>query len=169
MQVWFQDRSFFVAEYLTNSLWSYMADHGLVFEDTYRVFMAIPLILAYNIPCLVTLVCIPIQAYYLRKSLSASAISQVSRESDYITVTIILVSSLLVTCNIPIVPFVLKLWNLQKPLLYAVVAYTLPLLNGVGFPLIMIIRKPTMRDRFKGYILAPIRLLTGAGSVVIAR
>ena len=128
--------------------------------------MVAPLILAYIIPCLVTLVCIPIQAYYLRKSLSASAISQVSRESDYITVTIILVSSLFVVSNMLVFPLLFTKWKRHDLFL---ISHTLPLLNGVGFPLIMILRKPALRDRFKGYILAPIHLLARAGSAVIAR
>ena len=155
------------------SLYGYMWVQGIVLNDTLRgLFMAIPLIPAYVIPCLITLVCIPIQAYYLRKSLSASAISQVSRESDYITVTIILVSSLFVICNIPVFAYALYVWArypVEEPLLNEFVQFTLPLLNGVGFPLIIILRKPALRDRFTGYILAPIRLLTRTGSVLIAR
>ena len=128
-----------------------------------------PILPAYVIPCLITLVCIPIQAYYLKKSLSASANSQVSRDSDYITVTIILVSSLYVVCyGTQAILYCVGLFK-GEVVVFNVTVYTLPLLNAVGFPLIMILRKPTLRDRFKGYILAPIRLLNRACSALTAR
>ena len=131
---------------------------------------SMPLILASIIPCLITLVCIPIQAYHLRISLSASSHSSESRDGDHITITIILVSSLFVLSNGFLIVFTLREYLMfSEIILHNVIQYTLPLLNGVGFQLIMILRKPTLRDRFKSYILAPIQLAARAGSGLIAR
>ena len=167
--MWHKNEQAVLASHLIRAVYNYIMarEHTSV---KYNLFCSIPLILAFVIPCLITLVCIPIQAYYLRISLSGSSYSSESRDSDHITITIILVSSLFVLSNGFLIVFTLRGYLMYSEIiLHDVIKYTLPLLNGVGFPLIMILRKPTLRDRFKGYILAPIRLVVRAGSGLIAR
>ena len=168
--VWMRDGSSFIARDLMNRVISHIIEEkGSIDDNISRLILSVPLIPAFIIPCLITFVCVPIQVHYLRESLSTSANSQISRESDHVTITIILVSSLFVVTNGLSTLLILVNWFFNDLLLTIFAMYTLPMINGVGFPLIMIIRKPSLRDRFKGYIITPIRLLTRAFSVIIAR
>ena len=156
-------------------LGQFALDEILDFLDLTAFFVIrnIPFIVANVIPCVITLICIPIQIFHVKRSLRASSASNFSRESDHVSVTILLVSLLYVLCNSPLALLIFVelasdfdcVWKPESPgcsvyvELRILAASTLPLLNAAGFPLIMILRKRSLRERYKDYILAPVRAL----------
>ena len=106
------------------------------------------------------LVCIPIQVYHVRKSLSSSQSQpHMPSEADHVTITIIAVGTLSFLCNcMAVTIIVIDAFDpfANGDLVFLIAAYTLPLVNALGFPLIIILRKTSLRDRFKAYLLSPV-------------
>ena len=145
----------------------------------------VPYLVAYIIPCLITIICIPIQIHFLRHHLTGSALSQISQDANHVTVTIIMVSSLFVLCNTPLALLVMVLSlggdDPQAPecsssndychgfdLIHMLGTSTLPLLNAAGFTLILVLRKTALKERFKGYILKSVGFFLRAGVLLLA-
>ena len=112
-------------------------------------------------PSLITLVCIPLQVFFLRRSLRVcEAAASISKESINITVTIILINVLDVFCDS--FWFLNYLINVGKESAiyqyrrFAILAVsTLPLLNAFGFQLIMILRNRSMKKRYRTILSWP--------------
>ena len=96
-----------------------------------------------------------------------------SSEADHVTITIILIGILSLVCNCTAVISLFFLWRRvsseEYSFLIAISTFTLPLVNAVGFPLVIILRKASLRDRFKAYLLVPFVFLGRVYSSVKAR
>ena len=133
----------------------------------------LPFLLTNGIPLLVTLVCIPVQIYHVKKSLSSPQNqANISAGANHVSITIILIGTLFLFCNCMsmICIFILeKVVIGEYNFVYSISVFTLPLVNAVGFPLVIIIRKASLRDRFKAYVLVPFVFLGRVYASVKAR
>ena len=114
-----------------------------------------------GLPSLITLICIPLQVFFLRRSLRVcEAAASISKESINITVTIILINVLDVFCDIFwflnyfIYSFGMESNNLYRRFAIFAVS-TLPLFNALGFQLIMILRNRSMKKRYRTILSWP--------------
>ena len=114
-----------------------------------------------GLPSLITLICIPLQVFFLRRSFRVcEAAASVSKESINITVTIILINVLDVFCDIFwflnyfIYSFGMESNNLYRRFAIFAVS-TLPLFNALGFQLIMILRNRSMKKRYRTILSWP--------------
>ena len=82
-----------IAVFLMEALGNYLQTDSVLLKK-------LPIILTSIVPSLATLVCIPVQIYHVRKSLSSSP-NQVraSSDADHVTMTIILIGILSLVCN----------------------------------------------------------------------
>ena len=130
--------------------------------STFVLHIGAPIQLAIQgLPSLITLICIPLQVFFLRRSLRVcEAAASISKESINITVTILLINVLDFFCDI----FCLLNYLIHGSggeskhhyRLFAIFAVsTLPLFNALGFQLIMILRNRSMKKRYRTILSWP--------------
>ena len=115
------------------------------------------------LPCLLVLVCMVIQIVFIWKHLS-------SNTAHHVNITVFMVSVLYFVCNgsYGIYYFLSKnITNTPEIIMH----YTLPLLNAAIFPIIIMVRKPDLRQKYKRFLVGlfcfPLRIcrsLRGAGT-----
>ena len=115
----------------------------------------------FGLPCLVVFICMVLQIIYVRRAFRKSSGPQ-QNTANHATMTIFLVSLLNLFTSSYYLFSILLLEEYftatggiisiksYEPLMVA--RYTLPLLNAALFPTILILRKPELRARYRGYI-----------------
>ena len=116
-------------------------------------------------PCLIVLVCMVTQIVFIRKNLSGSSV-------NHINITVFLVSMLYFVCNAASGMLGLVMhwqWIKVWPAEHITMVYTLPMINAAFFPLIIITRKPDLRQKYKRFLAAllcfPFRICRSLGGV----
>ena len=116
-----------------------------------------------SLPCLIVLVCMILQIIYIKKALRESADPR-QTTANHVTLTIFLISLLyLLSASVYSAFLLFELFFpgrtiifLLDPHVYVipvmVAKYTLPLLNAALFPTILILRKPELKARYRGYV-----------------
>jgi hypothetical protein len=113
------------------------------------------------LPCLFVLVCMILQMVYIKRAFSQSADPK-QNTANQVNVTIFLISLLYLLSSSLFSFFMMYLYiQIQNDSLIYIpfkrlmlARYTLPLLNAALFPTILILRKPDLRARYRGYISA---------------
>ena len=130
--------------------------------DHFVVYVGAPVQVAIQgLPSLVTLICIPIQIYFLRKSLRVSEVAaNLFKESNKMTVTIILINILDVVSDMfCVINYVIHASGGESKHSYRILVIlavsTFPLLNAFGFQLIMILRNKSMKAKYVTVISFP--------------
>lgn len=107
----------------------------------------------YSLPCLLVLVCMVVQLWFIKRGLAGESGQDTARHAS---TTILLVSALYFLSNSAfVITFTLsrlRVFNLTTKyykVLLMTVKFTLPLLNAALFPLIIILRKASLRSELK--------------------
>ena len=116
------------------------------FHFDHIVFYNAPGIAEVLLPCLIVLVCMVIQIIYIFKHLS-------HRSASYVNVTVLMVSVLYFVCNAVYGIYVFATDNMNNTAAI-LMQFTLPLLNAALFPLIVMARKPALRQRYMRFFSA---------------
>ena len=122
-------------------------------------------IIQYILPPLLILVCMVIQVVCLRRDLKDSPPAMIN-SSRHASITILITSLLFFTCHIALLTslvtwyFVIGIFNqdkAKKPSLIhqgnmgGLLDYGLPLFYGAIYPIILVVRKPELRERYKDF------------------
>ena len=136
----------------------------------------------YVLPALIVLICMMIQIRYLRKSLKDS--ETLPSTSRHVSITVLLVSTLFFLCHATI--FITGIvWFSLHPrfspahnssdesffllgMLIGFVKFTLPLIYAVAYPIIIICRKPELKERYVRYLKRLACCCTPSAPVVTA-
>jgi hypothetical protein len=118
------------------------------------------------LPCLIVLISMILQMVYIKRAFSQSSDPR-QNTANRVNTTILLISLLYLLSSSVYSCFVFKrVYSEIEPggmifisfELEMLARFTLPLLNAALFPTILILRKPDLRARYKGYISAVLRL-----------
>ena len=122
--------------------------------NTYNIIGPIVAVQCIFVPCAIILICMIIQMVYIKKALSGSDNPELNT-ANHVNLTVLLVSMLYLICigsyGIYILP-----WNYKGSAMEWVqltLRYTLPLVNAAIFPVIIILRKQSLRQRYKERVL----------------
>ena len=133
---------------------------GVPFDDKSLIYQT-PVILSYMIPSLIVFGCLVIQLVYIRRSYGYTENNAISREGRHASVTVFLVSSLFLVCN-----SILVIYNtihiftpFSSPVTSMFLHFSLPLVNAALYPVIIILRKQSLRKQYKEYINTVCRFL----------
>ena len=117
-----------------------------LYQRVYNVFLTIHFIL----PSIITFVCMLIQACSIKSTLTPTEESNSSEPSaSYINTTIFMITALFCFCHTAFLAIIAYSW----PSLWCFLEFSLPLINGGLFPLIIILRKQSLRERYRDFFL----------------
>ena len=135
-----------------------------IIDKIYISAQLIPISLVFfefSLPCLIVLVCMILQIIYIKKALRES-VDPRQASANHVTLTIFLISLLYLLSVSAYSTFLFHeiISNFEiSSIVYdgnkfpmMVAKYTLPLLNASLFPTILILRKPELRARYRGYV-----------------
>ena len=118
----------------------------------------------YSLPCLVMLVCMVVQILLIRRAFIGGSESG-QDTAQHANLTIFFVSLLYFICNSAFAIIfslshakILKVEMRKYKVLLMTVKFTFPLLKAALFPLIIILRKPSMREDYKKFLHSIIAL-----------
>lgn len=128
------------------------------FDPVNSLFISKVLAVAeYIFPSIIVLVCMVIQMVAIRKTLGST-----SKEiANQVNLTVFLVSAVFFICNSAYGIFFLTEYTLKRKKTLSIeylMKHTLPLLNAALFPIILISRKESLRNRYLGYWTAALSL-----------
>lgn len=114
----------------------------------------------YVVPCVVVLSCMVLQMVSLKVALGHGG---GSRAVNHANCTVFLISILFLVCNgsFPLSFLVLSIFEVKETFpgypFFLMAKFTFPLLNAALFPTIIILRKPSLRKRYKGYVIEALK------------
>ena len=133
----------------------------------------------YVIPSVIVIVCMVIMMVFIKRTLVTRENNPYLDSANYINTTIVMISTLFFVCNttftfmviLDYIPGVVTGSDYRS--LYTILGYaqyTLPLVHALFFPLILILRKRSLRDEFKDDILEilhlPMYIVRKIGSII---
>ena len=134
-------------------------DHN--YTSTIMVIDTVLIIIHFALPSVITFICMVIQAQSIRSSIQPdSNINQPS--ASHINITIFMVTALFCFCHMTFLVYVSCIILGQEWVDMTILAnlglvtffeFTLPLLNAALFPLIIILRKQSLRERYRDAFL----------------
>ena len=140
------------------------SNNKIEFESKYNCLVYIYVTLDICIP-LAVLICMIIQIRYLKRMLRQNATSSsMSSTANHVTVTVLWVSVLFFLCNVAYFLMAIvwphfdhigyvhpdRFW-VNVGILLGFAEFTLPLMYALIYPIILISRKPELRERYVGY------------------
>ena len=137
---------------------------GILNKLSQSMLYSVLIFFEFGLPCLIVLICMVLQIVYVKRALSESADPR-QANANHVTITIFLIS-LLYLLSVSVYSAFLfyqihdAQFNFQFVfesslcILMMVAKYTLPLLNAALFPTILILRKPDLKARYRGYAVA---------------
>ena len=148
---------FFTTEYwfLGECIWGAILFPKNEYDGKNPIYL-VPVAVEFVIPCLIMLVCMVIQMIFIYKNLSSST----DNTARHANITVFMVSMLYFVCNGTFGIYSLLLSGIKRSSFRnsvgltedVVMQRTLPLLNAAIFPLIIILRKPDLRQKYKDFL-----------------
>jgi hypothetical protein len=143
-----------------------MRQLGLKYHRVSQLIDLFLIAIEFYLPCLLVLVCMILQMVYIERAFSQNSDPR-QNTANQANVTIFMISLLyLLSSSVYSCLMFVGVYSDIKPgvpifisfELEMVAKYTLPLLNAALFPTILILRKPDLRARYRGYISAVLSL-----------
>ena len=154
----------------------------LVEDHVYWIIYYVVISIHFILPSFITFVCMLIQARSIRSSLAPSQESNSSEPSaSHANMTIFMITALFCFCHLPYCLYLFYLTyvyifgaNFKKvsyiehyQVFICFMEFSLPLLNSALFPLIIILRKQSLRERYRDFFLrVSVTMRSGVGVVV---
>ena len=150
-----------------DSNYNYSTAHRLMGDVT-----ILEVTIHFALPSLISLISMVIQAHSIKTSLRHNSNSN-QLSASYINMTIFMVTALFCFCHTTYFVYIVcrkycLTYHLPYKLylsLFLLFDFTLPLINAALFPLIIILRKQSLRERYRDSFLHTCSLLVGVGLV----
>ena len=134
----------------------------MLYELSQGISYPVLIFFEFGLPCLIVLICMVLQIVYVKRALGESADPR-QANANHVTITIFLISLLYFLSVSVYFAFLFYEMNYAQfnfqfvfksslGILMMVAKYTLPLLNAALFPTILILRKPDLTARYRGYV-----------------
>ena len=124
----------------------------------------------YILPSIITFICMIIQAHSIKSSIQQDSNSN-QPSASYINMTIFMVTALFCICHMTYSVFALYFLTHSMSKYYLILTssfeFTLPLLNAALFPVIIILRKQSLRERYRDLSLRVFSVARSGVTVVI--